>query len=137
MIGIKNMAKTVEVSAELKSEIMERIRIYTEVPEQVIDPDYPESQEDFNELVAYLNKLEDNTLDVELCETFVSDFEASLRSYGEAKGKIYRSLCKFYVDSGLAVPVDTQAFREGREWCSGGLKGATWFTYNQVRYQSK
>jgi hypothetical protein len=135
------MPKTVEVSAEFKAEIIERLRIYTEVPEQVIDPELPESQEDYNELLAYLNKEinqpEDNTIDVNLCDSFVADLEASLRSHGETKGKIYRSLCKFYVDSGLAVPVDTQAFREGREWCSGGLKGATWFTYNQVRYQAK
>ena len=129
--------RLVKVTEELKSEIMERIRIYTECPEQVIDPEFPESKEDFYKLVAYLNKPEDNTLDVELCGTFVSDFESSLRSYGEAKGKIYRSLCKYYVDSGQAVPVDILAFKEGREWCSGGIKGATWFTYNKIRYQAK
>jgi hypothetical protein len=135
------MSNIVEVSATFKSEILERIRIYTEEPEAVINPEHPESQEDYDELLAYLvasqEHPEDTTLDAKLCDSFVADLESSLRSYKATRESIYRSLLKFYVDAGFAVPVDTQAFKEGRAGCSGGISGATWFTYNKVRYQAK
>jgi len=132
------MPNLVEVSADFKSEIIERIQTYLDSPEQVIDPNVPESQEDYNELMVFRDKhFDDNILDADICETFVQDLESSMRNYGETKGKMYRALCKFYVDSGLAVPVDVQAFKDGREWCSGGIQGVTWFTYNKTRYQAK
>ena len=122
------------------SEILERVAIYTEEPDAVIDPDSAESIEDFNSLKSYLHEAQcspkNNSLNVELCKSFVEDLEASMRDSGHTKGSLYRAVLKFYVDSGLAIPVDVQAFKEGREWCSGGLKGATWFIFNKVRYQS-
>ena len=128
----------IEVSAELKSEITERIRIYTEEPDQVIDPDLPESQDNFDELVAFLEwHSEDNKLDAELTECFVADLETSMRNYGDTRGQLWRAVCKFYVDSGTAIPVDVEAYRDGRAWCSGGIKGATWFVFNKLRYEAK
>lgn len=131
----------VTVSKELRSEVIELIRIYTEEPELVIDPNHPESESDFNELVAYLKTTSEqdksNTLNIELCHEFVTQLETSLRSSGQAKGALYRAVCKFYVDSGLAVPLDTKAYKNGLAGCTGGIKGATWFTYNKVAYEPK
>lgn len=129
----------VETSKELCDDILERAEIYAADRDAVVDPECPESAEAYEELRDYLDERPIGclTLNVEILETFIDDTEENLRGYGETKGKLWRALLKLYVDSGAAIPIDVQAHREGRAWCSGGVGGETWFTYKGTPYRHK